>query len=389
MTKLEEKLVSDLSQGKQIGEDIDLEEALLIAGGVQDSQTLKGYQEKLDALQTQILPRGNDSMDVEGDSYSRLGVARGIFHALWRTKPNRYNNHFLLPQVLDAQLSEDGAQQVGNCLGLTSLYTVLAKRTGLSTGVFLKENHIGSVVRSAGIQAFVENTSPDGFGLDMQDVKKIFSANELVSITYSSKAHSEENQRNHNTDLALLSSCDSSGLRDRLKYHDEETADYSAMLPLIDREINLRAKGAGFGRHDESLFFTRAMVRAHLYRLSKHKGERKMLKEKVADDVESMNQIILKLLSEVKDFLYITERLLEEGNTFENYSMIPNGRSYETRRILDVMKEPKSSTYGKTHRYSIQYCSFDIHWSQEESRWEIYSSSGEKMRGWRGRMKDE
>ena len=146
------------------GSDIGLARGGLVASGVGTEEELTAYLDQIERLHRAIGPAAGP-----GDEVSR---ARGIFQWLWRTKPHRYQYHgsFALTQAIDAQ-SGDG-EPVGNCLGLTVLYNVLAQRAGLEVGaVHLEEAfglgpHVFTVLFAGGRSIDVENILHHGFDYD-------------------------------------------------------------------------------------------------------------------------------------------------------------------------------------------------------------------------------
>jgi len=96
--------------------------------------------------------------------------ARALFDWLWSTKPDRNESGgtFRLTRVIDAQLAPRGAK-VGNCLGLTLLYNVVAQRLGLDVqAVYLEAvagrlSHVISMLVSGQKRTDIDNIFPDGF----------------------------------------------------------------------------------------------------------------------------------------------------------------------------------------------------------------------------------
>ena len=144
----------------------DLAWGALIASGVNKSSDLDNYLDKLDTLYQQIAP--------EIHTGSKLKKARSLFEWLWNSKPNRYQyqGNFRLQNVLDAQL-DPNMEKVGNCLGLTVLYNVLAQRCGLDMkAVYLDEahgrlSHVFSTFVSGNTTVDIDNIFP--FGFDFKD----------------------------------------------------------------------------------------------------------------------------------------------------------------------------------------------------------------------------
>ena len=169
----------------------DLAEAALIASGVNTLEELHNYLAKLDVLCHQIT-LGKGLPDIER--------AKAIFDWLWRTKPNRYEprGNFKLTVVIEAQL-DDKCERVGNCLGLTVLYNVLAHRFGLRVKaayleqVFGTAPHVFSILYINNRAIDVENILPQGFdyqGHRQNLLREEWGNRELVADIYHSIANS-------------------------------------------------------------------------------------------------------------------------------------------------------------------------------------------------------
>ncbi|MDP7470320.1 MAG: hypothetical protein QGI79_05865, partial [Dehalococcoidia bacterium] len=105
-----------------------IQEALLASGA--SPRQFDSYRSRLEGLAEQI-----------GSSLPRDPVRRasGLFHRMWREKPHRYQPvaDFRLHRALENKLRPE-REEVGNCLGLTMLYTALAHCLGLGP-------HLGAV----------------------------------------------------------------------------------------------------------------------------------------------------------------------------------------------------------------------------------------------------
>jgi len=143
-----------------VDEKIDLAQGALIASGVNDEREFNRYLAKIDRLSREIAQAKKRS-DVER--------AREVFNWLWQARPGRYEyrGSFKLSDVLDAQLGE--SEKVGNCLGLTILYNVLAQRSGLMVKAVHLEDafgigpHVFTMLRIGGRSIDIENIFPHGF----------------------------------------------------------------------------------------------------------------------------------------------------------------------------------------------------------------------------------
>lgn len=157
---LEDTLIAEIKQGK----DFSLERALLIASGLQTEEEIAAYVRKIDQIQ-EYFHRYVKRLP----SHKRLfhSKARLLFDFFWESKPKRYlEEKNLLTENIDAQLSGNSEEPVGNCYGLTALYTVIGAREGLdlSFAVFLADYfspHINNKYR----RGYIENTSKDGYDL--------------------------------------------------------------------------------------------------------------------------------------------------------------------------------------------------------------------------------
>jgi tetratricopeptide (TPR) repeat protein len=140
--------------------EVDLAQGALIASGVEAEPAWTTYLAKIDRL-CQEIAHARKGSDEER--------SREIFHWLWRSKPHRYEyrGSFKLSDVLDAQLG--AKEKVGNCLGLTVLYNVLAQRFGLKVKAVHLEDafgigpHVFSVLYAAGRSIDIEHVFPYGF----------------------------------------------------------------------------------------------------------------------------------------------------------------------------------------------------------------------------------
>ena len=146
-----------------VGDEVGLARGALVASGIATMREMDGCLGKIDGL-SRAIARG---IGVESDD---LEKAEGMFDWLWRGRPGRYESggSFRLNDVVDAQAGSPH-RRVGNCLGLTILYNVLAHDFGLdATAVHLEEAfgrgpHVFTILRVAGRTIDVENIVPGGF----------------------------------------------------------------------------------------------------------------------------------------------------------------------------------------------------------------------------------
>jgi len=172
LAKLEKALLEGEKHGKEVG--IDLVQGALIASGVQTGEEFDRYLAMIGLLYQRISDALFDILEIGSDSKK----AKEIFNWLWRVKPHRYEygGGFRLTEVLEAQLEGKGrcvedreSGIVGNCLGLTLLYNVIARRLGLTVGVVHLEDafglgpHIFTVLYTGDRTIDIENIFPRGF----------------------------------------------------------------------------------------------------------------------------------------------------------------------------------------------------------------------------------
>jgi len=166
LVKLEKTLLEGKKGEKgEKGGEMDLAKGALLASGVETEQEFNRYLAKIDRLCQRIADTLCDLFE-KGSDWEK---AKGIFDWLWLAKPHRYEygGSFRLAEVLDAQLGE--SDKVGNCLGLTLLYNVLAQRFGLMVGAAHLEDafglgpHLFTVLYTGGRTIDIENIFYDGF----------------------------------------------------------------------------------------------------------------------------------------------------------------------------------------------------------------------------------
>jgi tetratricopeptide (TPR) repeat protein len=199
--KLEKRLLKGEKHGKAVG--IDLVQGALIASGVQTGAEFDRYFAMISLLHQRISDTLFEILEKSSDSKK----AKEIFNWLWRVKPNRYEygGSFRLTEVLEAQLGGKGrgvengeSGIVGNCLGLTLLYNVLARRLGLTVGAVHLEDafglgpHIFTVLYDGDRTIDIENIFPDGFdyrGHSDASEREEWGDRELIADIYHSVAN--------------------------------------------------------------------------------------------------------------------------------------------------------------------------------------------------------
>jgi len=134
----------------------------LIASGVKNQVELDSYLAKVNTLSQQAMA----SIPVT----SELAKAASLFDWLWHEKPDRCERRgsYRLTEVLDAQF-DPRIEKVGNCLGLTVLYNVLAWRLSLKIKAIHVEDafgqgpHVFSVLYTSRGTIDIEHILPSGF----------------------------------------------------------------------------------------------------------------------------------------------------------------------------------------------------------------------------------
>lgn len=164
----EEKIIEDIS----LGTDISVERSLFIVAGLEDEIEIQQYTRKLDQIHSAFLERASSrdpSLFVIPEQYSRYARARLLFEYLWASKPRRCNGHFLLTDVIDAQLDPRTDLSVGKCIGLTSLYTVLGLKENLDLTILVSGEHVLNRLKVDQALYNIENTDPLGFDCEIDE----------------------------------------------------------------------------------------------------------------------------------------------------------------------------------------------------------------------------
>jgi tetratricopeptide (TPR) repeat protein len=172
MQDLESMLIADMVAGKQV----ELERALLIVSGADTEEKIAEYKRKLDSIQ-ESFREYLSNLSVSGQKkQTPLRTAKALHNFVWQSNPNRYqyNGEFLLTKVIDSQLNDNPDTPVGNCVGLTSLYTVLGQRLGLDLSVVSPPEHVLCVLHHGEKNYPIENTYPQWFQMDMESYKNRF-----------------------------------------------------------------------------------------------------------------------------------------------------------------------------------------------------------------------
>lgn len=148
------------------GGPVLLERALLVLSGLKTNACINLYQQKLDDIFGRFVKKYDNlglSKQPNPPLYLHREIAASLFEYLWISKPNRFGKDFLLSDVVDAQLDPDVRRPVGTCIGLTSLYSVLALRAGLNLSLAAGRDHLLSRLRVGLHTIDIDNTDPMGF----------------------------------------------------------------------------------------------------------------------------------------------------------------------------------------------------------------------------------
>jgi tetratricopeptide (TPR) repeat protein len=158
----EETILRDIKDGT-VG---SLERTLLVLSGMKTDEEIRSYHYRINEIWGRFLRKfhGTDSSDhPKPPPYLHRTIAKGIFDYLWNSKPKRFGEHFLLSDVVDAQLDPDLNRLVGTCIGLTSLYSVLGLRAGLNLSLLANLDHLLSRLKVGEQTINIDHTDPQGF----------------------------------------------------------------------------------------------------------------------------------------------------------------------------------------------------------------------------------
>jgi hypothetical protein len=170
----------------------DLEIEALLASGVRGDDQVAAYRGKLGHIHQQFIREMKSTFDP-------LTTAKALFDWLWVKKPARYELHgsYRLSEVIDSHLNKDSSA-VGNCLGLTLLYTCLLRRMCIDAGTLYLENafgtgpHVLTIVRTKDFTIDIENILREGFDYKghLNDPSRVMWRNrELVADIYCSRGN--------------------------------------------------------------------------------------------------------------------------------------------------------------------------------------------------------
>jgi tetratricopeptide (TPR) repeat protein len=252
---LEERMFEDIKAGKQIGVDIPLEHALLIASGVRSERRLQEYLGKLDEIHRKFQRRYKPKPGTP----RALSVAEQLYHFLMKGRKDN-DDRFQLNRVIDAFL-EGKDEPLGNCLGLTQFYSVIGMREGLDLNILYYDGrfiHVCNVINIGKRKKIIDlRAYPDLWIVHGdQEVKSSEGAiSELVKNIYFSKGRMHQDKKRYelatrNYNLALLLD---------LNYH-------CAILGIgtIELEKAIEDKGRSRKHYRESIRYLRKAVSIRL-----------------------------------------------------------------------------------------------------------------------------
>jgi tetratricopeptide (TPR) repeat protein len=143
-----------------------LEEELLLLSGLAADEGIRRHAGRIDDIHGRFLRGCGLARRASPNApplYLQADIARNLFEYLWTSKPRRFGEHFLLTDVVDAHLDPDATRTVGNCIGLTSLYSVLAVRMGLHLSLLADSDHLMSRLRVGSRIIDMDHTDSLGF----------------------------------------------------------------------------------------------------------------------------------------------------------------------------------------------------------------------------------
>jgi tetratricopeptide (TPR) repeat protein len=152
--------------GETAGGSVPLERALLVLSGLEADGEMSAHEGKIDAIFLRFLEKSEldlHSSPIGPPPYLHVDIARRLFDYLWTSKPRRFGEPFFLAEVVDAQLDPDGSRPVGTCVGLTSLYSVLGLRAGLTLSLMVSSDHLLNRLRVGDRFIDLDHTDPLGF----------------------------------------------------------------------------------------------------------------------------------------------------------------------------------------------------------------------------------
>jgi len=199
---LESELFDEAKKG--IVSPEQLERALLIICGLKTEDDIGSYQQKLDKIQQEFNEfkysgERDDLYNAMQDSILGDSVEPGAYNALllfsylWNTKPCRFGSNNKLTDVIDGQLSDNKNEKVGDCSGLTKLYSLLGLREGLDLSILYCPSQLMSRLNCGNRTIDIQNTVCGGFGQTDERRQLEFPVYSLVSIGYAERGTEKYN----------------------------------------------------------------------------------------------------------------------------------------------------------------------------------------------------
>jgi len=195
---------TELIQKSQKGEEVPLEDGLFCLSGVDDvmhnwclvelSNLQDGFHRYLDIN----LPK----------SGSDPSIGKVLFNYLLTKKKERYNGNFLLSDViLNLSLPQEG---IGDCVGLTSLFSVMALREGMDVSILYSRNHVMPSIHDGRRSVAIDLTKDEGYDLVVDERFVHRNIKDLIcgvlirrALVHESVGNIEETIRDHAKSIAL------------------------------------------------------------------------------------------------------------------------------------------------------------------------------------------
>ncbi|MDD4878173.1 MAG: tetratricopeptide repeat protein [Candidatus Nanoarchaeia archaeon] len=180
---LEDQLMDEVRNGTQI----DIERSLLIVSGCDTEEKVAEYRTKLDELDR----RYHEFIDKY--DLSRLNTelkAEGLHLHLWMKGGQRFESKiYRLTDNIDGQMLYNGANPVGNCVGLSSLYIVLGLRNNFPLGIYDSPEHTSVALILPERTINIESTDIKGFNRKPEKFARQAGVNSLLSGVFCSKGN--------------------------------------------------------------------------------------------------------------------------------------------------------------------------------------------------------
>jgi tetratricopeptide (TPR) repeat protein len=264
---LEEAILCDIRNGAPVS----LESALLVLSGLKTDAEIRSYQHKIDSIFTRFANKCDTSIlarQPKPPLYWHRTIAQTLFEYLWNSKPKRFGEYFLLTDVVDAQLNPDVHSVVGNCVGLTSLYSVLGLRAGLNLTLLVASDHLLSRLRIGQQSIDIDHTDPQAFDcrecVDLHEFPLItLTANVINSRGLKNQARCQMAAAKADYEKAILINPEYANAfnnRGNIRFGDEELegaiADYTEAIRLspgfCEAYCNRGIAKHRLGRYDEA-----------------------------------------------------------------------------------------------------------------------------------------